>query len=1151
MKKHLKNGSLPWRFPKMDLKMKLTTLFLVVSLFQVQANSYAQKTKLSLDLENASIGQVFTEIEEVSEFRFLFESGQIDLDRKISLKVSQKKITDVLPILFANTDVAYKIRGRQVILTNKGIGFSLPRTNAPEGDSDKKTVLQQQVSGTVTDTEGVPLAGANIVEKGTTNGVTADFDGNFSITVDEDAVLVISYIGFKTREITVGGQSAISVTMSEDAAGLEEVVVIGYGTQKKTDLTGSVGVVPMENVREMPVAGIDQALSGQIAGLQISTSNGIPGGGPNVQLRGIGAIGAASQPLYVVDGFALSSTSSQISNPLNTIPPQDVQSVAILKDASATAIYGSRGANGVIIITTKKGTSGKTQVQISVNTGYQILPTRADPNLLNAEEFARFKKQSYSDQILADTGREATIEEIPEVYRNPEQYGEGTDWFDVITHAAPVYDINFSLSGGNESLRTYMSAGYLNQDGVVVSTGYERYSLRFNVDVNLSEKLKLGVNLAPTFSKRGGNTAGGGGRGGGGFGDAVVASPIPPVFNEDGTYNAMIQEHPSIFPYPNPLMSLRETKDESESMRILASAFAEYEIFDNLKLKSSFNVDWQDERRDYFRPSTLGRLFQFPPTIPVSFYQRDSYLNWLNENNLTYENTIGDHSINALLGFSIQEEKSRSADFQGDDYPDDDVQTFNAAARITGATSIEEWSLISYLARINYSFRNKYLLTATIRRDGSSRFGPDNRWGNFPSVALGWNVSKEPFLQNANDWLNDLKVRASYGKSGNFQIGNYTYRSNVASNNYILGGQLVGGKTMTSLANPNLGWEKMNEINLGLDIGLWKNRLTLSADFYKRNTESLLLQTELPGSSGFTSAIENFGKMENKGFELSISSNNLVQENFSWGTNFNFSLNRNEVLQLGPTNEPILAGSSYEGNPTNITMVGKPLGMFYGFVADGIYQTQAEIDSQPSFPGAVPGNMRVKDIDGNGIIEDEKDFAIIGNPYPDFSFGITNTVVYKNFDLKVIATSQIGGEKIRTNQFSTHLIDGLFNASRDVLDRWRSPSQPGNGIVPTTNGSGYGRRLYRDISSIFVEDYSYFWIKNITLGYSLPQGMVQGIANARFYGSVQNGLLFTDFSGNPETQGYGNEGNSPLTPGYDSNPYPVPVIYSIGVNLTF
>lgn len=1122
---------------KLNLKMKFCFLMASFMLIQLSANSVMSENKIQFSYDNVPLKRIFKEISSQTGYKFFYNVKEINDKQITSLTVNEETIKEVLHKLSFKANFDFNINKNQIVLTHQRI------ISHKSQDSE--------IKGTITDGDGVALPGANILEKGTTNGTQTDFDGNFSITVGENAVLVISYIGFETMEVPVDGQSNISVSMLEDAAGLEEVVIIGYGTQRKSDLTGSVGVVSMDNIREMPVAGVDQALSGQIAGLQISTSNGIPGGGPNVQLRGIGAIGAASQPLYVVDGFALSSTSSQISNPLNTIPPQDVESVTILKDASATAIYGSRGANGVIIITTKKGTSGKSKVQVSVNTGYQILPSRSDPDLMNAEEFARFKQQSYSDQILADTGQEATADQIPEVYRNPEQYGEGTNWFDVITHAAPVYDINFSLSGGNENLRTYMSAGYLNQDGVVVSTGYERYSLRFNIDGKLSEKLKVGANLAPTFSKRGGNTSGGGGRGGGGFGDAVVASPIPPVYNEDGTYNAMIQEHSSIFPYPNPLMSLKESKDESESMRILGSVFAVYEIIDNLNLKSSFNVDWQDARRDYFRPSTLGRLFQFPPTIPVSFYERDSYLNWSSENNLTYANIFGDHSIDALAGFSIQKEKSRSADFQGNDYPDDDVQTFNAAARITGGTSIEEWSLISYLARVNYNFKNRYLLTATIRRDGSSRFGTENRWGNFPSIALGWNVSKESFMRNADKWLNDFKVRASYGQSGNFQIGNYTYRSNIASNNYILGGQLVGGKTMTSLANPNLGWEKMNEINLGVDIGLWNNRLTLSADFYKRNTESLLLQTELPGSSGFTSAIENFGKMENKGFELSISSNNFARENFSWSTDFNFSLNRNEIIQLGPTNTPILAGSSYEGNPTNITMVGEPLGMFYGFVADGIYQTQAEIDSQPSFPGAVPGNLRMKDIDGNGIIEDEKDFTIIGNPYPDFSFGITNTITYKNFDLKVIATSQIGGEKIRTNQFSTHLSDGLFNANRDLLDRWRSPSQPGNGIVPTTNGSGYGRRLYRDISSIFIEDYSYFWIKNITLGYNLPQGMVKGIANARFYGSVQNGLLFTDFSGNPETQGYGSEGNSSLTPGYDSNPYPVPVIYSIGINLTF
>ncbi|MEQ9437897.1 MAG: TonB-dependent receptor [Cyclobacteriaceae bacterium] len=1048
-------------------------------------------------------------------------------------------LTQVLPVstLLASAEIEKDITEVYTIVesTNKGAEAAIV------------------VEGTVTvqeDGEGLP--GVNILVKGSSMGTITDVEGKYSINVpDENDTLVFSSIGYLTQEVAVNGRTIVNVTLTEDVHSLEEVVVVGYGTQRSQDVTGSVATVAMENVADLPVAGLDQALSGQIAGVQISTSNGVPGGGPQVRVRGVGAVGAASQPLYVVDGFPLSSSSDQISNPINDIPPQDIESITLLKDASATAIYGSRGANGVLLITTKKGTSGKAKVRVSAYTGLQAIPPRAKPNLMNAREFAQFKKESISDQILADTGQEPTIDQIPEIYRNPELLGEGTDWFDVITQVAPTSDINLSLSGGNENLRTYISAGYFNQEGVVRTTGYERYSLRANIDADLTSKLKVGVSLAPTFSKREKRITGGNGRNEQGFGEALVASPIPPVYNEDGTYNAMIQEDPGIFPYPNPLMALEEVDDHTQSARILVNAFAQYEILENLSLKSTINADWQSETRDFFHPSTVGYLFQFPPTIPSAFHGTSSYLNLLSETTLNYQKTFGNgHTVTGLLGYSVQHETNRRTDFNGNDFPDDDVKTFNAAARITGSTGMEEWGLISYLARLNYSYKDKYLLTTTLRRDGSSRFGEDNRWGNFPSVALGWLLSEESFMQDV-DWLDELKLRASYGRSGNFQIGNYTYMSEIASSNYVLGGGLVGGRIMNSLGNPILGWEKMREINLGMNIGLWRNRLFLTVELYKRNTEDLLLNAELPRSSGFSEAIENHGDVQNKGVELSISSSNIVSENFSWTTDFNISFNRNKVLELGSTNTPILAGSSYEGNPTNITMVGKPLGMFYGFVFDGIYQNEDEIERDPSFPGAVPGNMRVKDINGNGVINDVEDFAIIGNPYPDFIWGITNNLTYRNFDLRVSATSQVGGSRISSNQFTTHLLDGLFNVSRDLNDRWRSPEQPGNGTVPTTNGTGYGRRLYRDINSLFVEDNTYFWIKNITLGYRLPNGISRAaIKSARFYVSVQNGLLFTKYSGNPEVTSYV-EGESALAPGYDSNPYPVPVIYTAGMSLAF
>ncbi len=1111
----------------------------------------AQKAKsvhevfIEANYKNASLADVFRDIESKTAFVFTYDHKDAFLKERFSKAAGKTTVADVLKEISHTSKLIF-----QQINNN----ISIRRLNKENSESPAIIISTAiNVSGKVTaQADGMGLPGVNVVVKGSNTGTVTDVNGNYNINAPgENDTLVFSSIGYTIQEVAVNGRTTIDVALAEDVQSLEEIVVIGYGTQRSQDVTGSVATVSMENVANLPVAGFDQALSGQIAGLQISTSNGIPGGGPQVQLRGVGAIGAISQPLYVVDGFALSSTSSQISNPMNDIAPQDIQSITVLKDASATAIYGSRGANGVIIITTKKGTGGEPKVQLSAYTGVQVLPQRADPNLMNAQEFATFKKESISDQILANTGQEATIDEIPEIFRNPARLGEGTDWFDVITQVAPIYNINLSLSGGNDKIRTYVSGGYLKQDGVVISTGYERYSLRANIDANLGQKLKVGINLAPTFTKRGKRITGGAGRNEQGFGEALVASPIPPVYNEDGTYNAMIQEDPGIFPYPNPLMALKEVDDNSQSTRILTSAFGEYEIVNNLKIRSTFNADWQDGLRDFFHPSTVGYLFQFPPTIPSASHSTSAYLNLLNENILTYQNTFGDaHSVTGLLGFSIQHETNRSAVFNGNNFPDDDVRTFNAAARITGNTSIEEWALISYLARLNYDYKDKYLLTATIRRDGSSRFGEDNRWGNFPSLALGWHVSKEFFMQNAG-WLSDFKLRASYGRSGNFQIGNYTYMSQIVSSNYILGGSLVGGRLMNSLGNPILGWEKMREINFGIDIGLWNNRVFLTADLYKRNTEDLLLNAELPKSSGFSSAIENHGNIQNKGIELKISSSNIVRGNFVWNTDFNIAFNRNKVITLGPTNAPILAGSSYEGNPTNITMPGKPLGMFYGFVFDGIYQNQGEIDQGPSFPGAVPGNMRVKDINGNGVINDIEDFDIIGNPYPDFIFGITNTLTYKKFDLRISATGQVGGSKISSNQFTTHLLDGLFNVSRDLIDRWRSPSQPGNGIVPTTNGTGYGRRMYRDINSLFVENNTYFWVKNITLGYNFPNGNAKRkIKSARLYASIQNGLLFTKYSGNPEVTSYV-EGGTALTPGYDSNPYPVPVIYSIGTNLTF
>ncbi len=1001
------------------------------------------------------------------------------------------------------------------------------------------------ISGRLTDAAtGAALPSVTVGVKGSNKGTFSDASGRYSLKAAAADSLVFSMIGFVTKTVLVGNRSKIDIQLESSNKVLTQVVVVGYGTQQKKDVTGSVGIVPMKNIKDLPVAGIDQALSGQIAGIQVNTSNGIPGGGPQVQVRGIGAVGAGSQPLYVIDGFPLSTTSVETSNPMNAINPQDIESMAVLKDASATAIYGSRGANGVVLITTKRGGSGKPTVQVSASAGWQTVPQKGRPDLMNGQEFAQFWRELTEDKIRFEQHREPTEADIPEKYRNPALIGKGTDWFEVVTRTAPMQELNVSVSGGGEKTRTYVSAGYLNQDGVMINTGYKRYTVRANVETILSNKLKVGVNIAPSFATKKGSIRGEGR-------DEVfgIASPIEPVYLPDGSYNAFIQS-PGTFGLPNPVMLLNETINNAQNNRLIISGWGELEVIKNLKFKSTFNVDWQSAKAEYFRPSTLGGTNSAPPTIPSGSVGNANIMNWLNENTLTYNwAPAGGHNLTALLGYTVQQQRETYANFTGTNFPDDNIKTLNAAATLTGGTDKQEWVLLSYLARVNYAYKDKYLVTATIRSDGSSRFGADNRWGTFPSLALGWRVSQEHFMLNA-PVFSDLKIRASYGFTGNFNIGNYSYMSNIGTADYVLGGALAGGRVMNSFGNPVLGWEKMRELNIGLDVGLWKDRLYITADLYKRNTEDLLLQVEIPGSSGFTTVTENRGDLENRGLEIGIASRNIENSRFTWGTSFNIAFNRNKVLALGRSNDPIYSGNSSEGNPTNVTMVGRPLAMLYGYVFDGIYQNQAEVAKGPAFPGAIPGNIRFKDINGDGQITPRQDFDVIGNPYPNFIWGLTNTLTYGNFDLRVLVVGSMGADRLHaTNDYNGN-IDGVFNVRREVKDRWRSESQPGNGRIPTTNGSGRGRVMFRDVSSLTVEKNDYAWVKNITLGYTIPKKGF--IASARIYASVQNAFLFTKYSGNPEVSNYlGKGGSGALVPGIDYSNYPVPRIFSLGTNLTF
>ena len=1118
--------------------MKITVLLTVV-FAQFAMASHGQN--VNIRVRNTPVATVLYQLSQQSGYDFIYDASLLNNRAPISLDAENQPLKEVLEQCFTDQAVEFVFNEDKTVIIRL-------RKSAAVNTGTPTAVGQEQVAGTVKDEAGNPLEGVSVLVQGTSRGAATDASGRFQIEAKSGETLVFRNVGYVSQEIVIGNQKTLDVVLAEETEDLQEVVVVGYGSQQKKDVTGSIAPVSMTNVRGQSIASLDQGLSGQVAGVNVSTSNGTPGGGPKIQVRGIGAIGAGSDPLYVIDGFPVPSTSGQQSNAMSALNPQDIESMTVLKDASATAIYGSRGANGVVMITTKRGSTGEPRIQVTMSSGLQQVPQKGRPDLMNGQEFAQFMKESTEDRIRFEEGREPTLADIPEIYRNPEAIGKGTDWYDAITRVAPMSDIGLSVSGGTEKIRTFVSAGYFNQGGALINTKFDRFSLRANMDANITNRLKVGVNLAPsmTFLK-------GGVRGQGRDEGFEIANPIPAAYNADGSYNDYIQS-PGTFGIPNPIMVLNQTTNKASRTKILMNAFGEFEIIKNLKFRSSFNVDFEDSDSEYFRPSTLGNQNAAPPSVPTGNYGNVKYLNWLNENTLTYDyNSTSGHSISGLVGYTVQSNKFYAARFDGQQFPDDDIESLNAAARvIVGNMDISDWALISYLARANYSYADKYLVTATVRSDGSSRFGPNNRWGTFPSFALGWRLSEENFLKNSS-WIDELKLRASYGFTGNFNIGNYSYMSNIGTRDYVFNGTLGSGRVMTSLANPNLGWERMRELNLGVDFHFLNNRINLTADFYNRNTRDLLLNVEIPQSSGFGTVTENRGDVRNRGVELGILSHNIVSDNFDWSTNFNISFNRNKVLALGRSEDPIYSGQSSEGNPTNITRIGQPVGMIIGYVYEGIYQNEVDLANYPAFPGAVPGNMRFRDVNGDGEITPFQDFDVIGNPYPDFNWGMTNTLRYKAFDLRVMVVGAMGAEMLRATNFYTGNIDGVFNVNRNVKDRWRSPEQPGNGIVPTTTGTGRGRVMYRDTHSLWVEKTDYAWIKNITLGYNLPAALVENrwIEGLRVYGTVQNAFLFTGYSGNPEGTNYNRPDTGALVPGIDYSGYPVSRIYTLGVNVSF
>ncbi|WP_209406279.1 TonB-dependent receptor [Pseudozobellia sp. WGM2] len=992
------------------------------------------------------------------------------------------------------------------------------------------------ISGTLSDDQG-PLPGVNIVEKGTTNGVTTDFDGNYTISnVASDGILVFSYVGYLTQELAVDGKETINVNLKADSQKLDEVVVVGYGTVRKSDLTGSVSSVDGEKLKEFPVTSIDQGIQGRAAGVQVSQTSAAPGGGLSIRVRGANSISSGSEPLYVIDGFPIYPDNSSAgaggnrrpTNVLATLNPNDIESIEVLKDASGTAIYGSRGSNGVVLITTKAGTSGK--LKISYDGSYSLQQPAKRLDVLNATDYAL-----YQNLRAASRG-------ITEPYPDPQSLGRGTYWQDEIFRTGGISNHQLSFTGGSENTKYAFTVGTFKNEGIVLNSDFGRNSIRANIDSKgFDGKLVLGTRN--TFS-RGITNAQSTDRGGpGGLTITAIGSdPTEAPFTPDGNYNFFLYDGRFDI---NPIAESAEARDTDKTNRMLSNTFVQYELLKGLKAKTSFGFDILNTNRStyYSLDTRLGRQNNIQK-IEAS----RSLTNILSENTLSYSSELSDAiRMDALAGYTYQTETNKYTEASSMNFTIDDEdanQLEDGLEPLRPQSDRIEWKLESILGRLNFSILDKYLITGTFRRDGSSRFGANNKWANFGSAAVAWKLKQESFMENL-DAISDMKLRLSYGLTGNSEIPPYRSLASLDLANYILAGQLVPGLRINRIANDDLKWEKTGQFDVGLDISFLNNRLSFVADYYKIKTDDLLLEVALPSSIGFTNALKNSGALENTGYEFAVNGVIASSDNFKWDINANISFVRNEITDLGdsaPFNSA--SPSGHLGIRGSWVDIGEPIGVWKGLTAIGIWQSEEEIAANASFGFDKPGYVRYADLDGDGEITGD-DESIIGDPNPDFTWGLSQNLSYKNFDLDIfIQGSQ--GNQVRNLQAAEHA-DGVGNYNQYSVafeDAW-TPSNT-DASRPIIDANREFADFFRN-SSFFIEDGSYIRLQNVSLGYNLPE--IRGLEAARVYVSAQNLFVITDYSGyDPEVN---NSGQDNLNRADDYDAYPRAKTFTLGVNLKF
>ncbi|GAB3915605.1 SusC/RagA family TonB-linked outer membrane protein [Larkinella terrae] len=979
------------------------------------------------------------------------------------------------------------------------------------------------VSGKVTGTGGDAIPGANVVVKGTTTGTSTDAQGRFSLNAPSDGTLVISSLGFASLEVNIGGRSQLTVTLAEDQKALEEVVVVGYGTQRKSDVTGSLSSVTSKDIKAVPVTGVGQALQGRAAGVQVTQASNAPGGGVTIRIRGGNSINAGNEPLYVIDGFPVYNESGANLN------PNDIESMEILKDASATAIYGSRGANGVVLITTKRGKSGQNRIEFE--TYYGIQQVRKKLPMLNATEYATLVNEANTNVGRAPV---FTNEQIA-------GFGAGTNWQDEIFRKAPIQNYQLTASGGSDKTRYAVSANYLNQQGIIINSKYDRASFRFNFDHKINDRFNIGTSLNVIRSRNNAvPTDADGGSSGTVVYSALNFSPTQPVYNPDGTL--VVFNTPGRIQIGSPVAQALGTYNLTVGTRMIGSVFADYKIIPGLTFRTSFGADVNYSKRSLYLSRNTATGTQLSGQASIINNQSST---WLNENTLTYNKTFGNvHNLTLLAGYTMQGNRYESVEARSQGFANDILTYENlgsASTALVPASSASNWQLNSYIGRANYDYSGKYLLTATVRADGSSRFGASNKWAVFPSASVAWRLSEEDFLKG-NRVVNDLKLRVSYGLSGNQEITQYQSLATLGTQNANFNNTVVIGIGPSRVANPDLRWETTAQADVGIDVGLLSNRITLTADYYNKKTTDLLLSVPLPYVSGYASALQNLGSIRNQGFELGINSTN-VNGAFKWTTAFNIAANRNKVLNLGDQTE--FASGDASGHlqlpNSGLVRVGEQIGLFYGYQSSGIFQTQAEVDGSAQ-KTAKPGDRRYVDQNGDGAIN-ASDRVILGYAQPKFFGGLTNTFSYKGVELSIFMQGTSGNSIFNINRFEQESLTGVSNQSAETLNRW-TPTNPSN-TIPRANAVGNAYVL----SSRQIEDGSYLRVKNINLSYTLPSALVSKakLYNVKVYVSAQNWITFTNYSGfDPEVNRFG---QSTLSQGSDYGSYPGNKMILAGLNI--